>query len=73
VKLLATLTFGFLLSLGGAYLLASNLCTSVLLGSHTFDFLCGHNLYLQLIPEFLIFLAMVLFLALRSRARPKAE
>jgi hypothetical protein len=50
-----------------SWLLAWYSCTSLLLGLRVFDFVCGHNTWLQMLPSFILF--AVIFSVLVSAAR----
>ena len=41
-----------------AWTVAVSLCNHLLLATRPFDFVCGHNAPLQLVPSFLLFLVV---------------
>jgi len=47
-----------LLSACCSWLLAWYSCTSIIPGLRMFDFVCGHNTWLQIFPSFFIFAAV---------------
>jgi len=59
VKLILKIALGVVLSFTGAWVLAGSLCSGPLLGLRAYDFVCGHNIYVQMFPEFLVFLAIL--------------
>jgi hypothetical protein len=48
-----------------SWVLAWYSCTSLLLGLRVFDFVCGHNTWLQMFPSFLV-LAIIFSLLIRA-------
>jgi hypothetical protein len=54
--------FNILLAAIGAWLLAWNNCVNLLPGHRAFDYFCGHNALIQILPLF--FLLLVAFILL---------
>jgi hypothetical protein len=61
----------------GAWLLAWNNCVNILPGRREFDYFCGHNAPLQLVPLFVLLLVLLIFvfgaIARRWKARRSSE
>ena len=58
VKAVAIVLIVVVASAACAWNLAASLCNHLLIDTRPFDFVCGHNAPLQLIPSFLLFLAV---------------
>jgi hypothetical protein len=53
----------------GAWIVAVSTCNHLLIGTRSFDFVCGHNAPLQLVPSFFLFLIVFSLLAQRIKSR----
>lgn len=56
-----------------AWFLAWNSCVNLLPGHRAFDFLCGHNAPLQIVPMFFLLLILFAFLSLIISRRWKVR
>lgn len=76
MRMLALVLVVILSAALGAWLLAWNNCVNLLPGRSEFDYFCGHNALLQILPLFLLLLVVFSLLAgaiaRRWRARRSA-